>query len=210
MRASAVGDVLRRLREHRLDRPKRRQPEARREPSAPSRIAASATRRQVAGEHRRPAHVGRRNARRPATASAITPSSAPCRSSPRNRPTSNRCSGSVARAKSARELRATRRLRARAGDRLKSRDRGIHLEQLERRGSARAPAGRASAAQPTPTVPCGSSPERYATATATSSGAAPSRHSASRATFASRDDVAATSAEVSAIRNSSSGYLPFV
>ncbi len=45
---------------------------------------------------------------------------------------------------------------------------------------------------------------------ATSSGVALARQSASRATLASRDDVAETSAEVSAIRNSSSGYLPFV
>ena len=63
-------------------------------------------------------------------------------------------------------------------------------------GSAAGVGSSLSAAQPTPTVPCGSSPERYATAIATSSADAPSRHSVSRATFASRDGVEATSADV--------------
>src|SRR6478672_2232992 len=64
-------------------------------------------------------------------------------------------------------------------------------------------AGSRSAAQPTPTVPCGSSPERYATAIATSSGVALRRQVARRSIFASLDEVEATSDEASAISASS-------
>ena len=69
-------------------------------PSAPSRIAASATdgRSPASIAARRTSAAGRSAAL--ATASVITPSSAPCRSSPRNRLVRSRCSGSVARTKS--------------------------------------------------------------------------------------------------------------
>ena len=68
-------------------------------PSTPSRIAAAATlgRSPASIAARRTAAAGTPAAF--ATASAITPSSAPCRSSPRNSPTSRRRSGSVAREK---------------------------------------------------------------------------------------------------------------
>ena len=47
--------------------------------------------------------------------------------------------------------------------------------------------------------PCGSAPDRYATAIGTSSGASDPRLAASRSTFARREEVAATSIEVLAI-----------
>ena len=68
-----------------------------------------------------------------ATASAITPSSAPCRSSPRNSPTSRRCSGSVARAKSAASSSRRAAWEPWPGDGLQARHGRVDLEQLERR-----------------------------------------------------------------------------
>ena len=138
-----------------------------------------------------------------ATASAITPSSAPCRSSPRNSPARSRCSGSVARSKRA----ASSARRAACEPTPEIAWRRVTAASTSRTssvGGGSAGVGRSrSAAQPTPTVPCGSSPERYATAIPISSGDAAARHSASRFVFASRDDVAATSADACAMSASS-------
>ena len=99
-----------------------------------------------------------------------------------------------------RELLAARSLRAGPGDARDPRRGRVHLQRARSSRAARAGSGSSrSAAQPTPIVPCGSTPERYATAIGTSSGDACSSAAASRETFASRDDVAATSAEASAI-----------
>ena len=95
-------------------RPRARTPAARPRPRA---SAAAATAREVAAQHQRAAHVGER-ARRPprATASAITPSSAPWRSSPASSRAQERLlARAVARANSAREQRAPLGLRAGAG-----------------------------------------------------------------------------------------------
>ena len=94
-----------------------------------------------------------------ATASVMTPSSAPCRSSPESRPNKNRCSPSVARPNNE----PTSALRAAAeplpatapmADRLASTSLSVSV------GEAAAGNPSRSAAQPTPTCRCGSSPDR--------------------------------------------------
>src|SRR5688572_11995734 len=167
-------------------------------PSRPSRMATSATvgRSPASMDARRTSAIG--NPAALATASAMTPSSAPWRSSPRKSPTNSRCSGSVAREKSWES--ASRRAACEPAPEIPfSRVIAASTSRTSSDGSAAGARRSLSAAQPTPTVPCGSSPERYDTAIATSSGAAPCRHSVKRATFASRDDVDATSADVAAI-----------
>ena len=128
-------------------RPRRRRPSARASgrsgaagsagtrasPSPPSRIATSAT------EARSPASIAARRtsaAGTPAafaTASAMTPSSAPCRSSPRNKPTRRRCSGSVARAKSAASSSRRAPWEPLPAIDCEARHGRVDLEQLERR-----------------------------------------------------------------------------
>ena len=106
-----------------------------------------------------------------ATASVITPSSAPCRSSPDSSPTRNRCSAEVARPNSS----PTSALRA-AAEPFPATARSPRRPRPPRPDPARARPRAAnpsrSAAQPTPICRCGSSPDRYATAIGTSSGPA--------------------------------------
>ena len=106
-----------------------------------------------------------------ATASTITPSRAPCRSSPTSRPPRNRCSGSVAVA----NRRASSSRRAACEPRPAMACRRVNASSTSSTSSVGgASAGGGSSrrdAHPTPIVPCGSSPERYATAIGTSSGA---------------------------------------
>ena len=198
IRSSALGDVVGGLGQHRRDRLQRREPEA----TEPVDAVAHRRRchaRKVACEHRRAAHGGVPARPRP---------------SPRRRPSRLRARpvgalrGRAPRAGAARapspareslELAPPRRLRARPGDRLQARHRRVDLEQLERRRRLLRRGSSRSAAHPTPTVPCGSVPDRYATAIATSSALASARQSASRATLPRRAGVAATSADACAI-----------
>ena len=167
-------------------------------PSTPSRIAAAATlgRSPASIAARRTAAAGTPAAF--ATASAITPSSAPCRSSPRNSPTSRRRSGSVARER--RPSSSLRRAACEPGPAIDCRrDTAASTSSSSSVGDSAGGGRSRSAAHPTPTVPCGSAPDRYATAIATSSALASARQSASRATFPRRAGVAATSSDACAI-----------
>ena len=178
--------------------------------SAPSVERGRGDRAEVAGEHaaRRTSPTGTRGAF--ATASTITPSRAPWRSSPRRSPTRNRCSSSVARPN--RPSSSSRRARLGARPREPGDPRGgrVDLEQLESRRRRRGRRG-ARGARP--------SRRRSSPAAGTRTGRRPRRAlrpgsrargiSASRATFASRDEVDATSADVAAISSRSTApYLP--
>ena len=177
-------------------------PRAEKRPSA-ARPRRSRPRRPRRG--RRPAS----RARRTAAARRRRRSRPPRASRPRARPGAarrargreERCSRSVARANSVASSRAAR-LRALPA-RPDAATGRVHLEELERR---RRPAGAGrsrSAAQPTPIGPCGSAPERYATATRRSPAPPRRRHSARSRVFSVRADAAATSAETRAIPSSS-------
>ena len=94
-----------------------------------------------------------------ATASVMTPSSAPWRSSPESRPTRNRCSSSVARPNSS----PTSALRAAADPFPETAPIAEKPASTSDRVSVGAVRGRnpsRSAAQPTPICRCGSSPDR--------------------------------------------------
>ena len=94
-----------------------------------------------------------------ATASVITPSSAPWRSSPESRPTRNRCSSAVARPNSS----PTSALRAAAEPFPDTAPIALNPESTSDSVSVGACAGAnpsRSAAQPTPICRCGSSPDR--------------------------------------------------
>ncbi len=94
-----------------------------------------------------------------ATASVITPSSAPWRSSPESRPTRNRCSSAVARPNSS----PTSALRAAAEPFPDTAPIALNPESTSNRVSVGAAAGvnpSRSDAQPTPICRCGSSPDR--------------------------------------------------
>ena len=137
-----------------------------------------------------------------ATASVITPSSAPWRSSPDSRPTRNRCSSRVARPNSS----PTSALRAVAEPFPDTAPIAEKAESTSLSVSVGASAGvnpSRSAAHPTPIWRCGSSPDRYATATGTSSGPAARSAPASVSIFASRALVPATVRDTSAISLSS-------
>ena len=120
-------------------------------PSAPSRIAASATGGEIAGEHRRAAHV-RERARRPP--SRPRPSSRPRallagarRGTAHEQPLLRLRRPREERA----ELLAASGLRAAPGDRLQAGHGGIDLERRRASAPARAPA--APSAPPTPRRP---------------------------------------------------------
>ena len=137
-----------------------------------------------------------------ATASVMTPSSAPWRSSPESRPTRNRCSSAVARPNSS----PTSALRAAAEPFPDTAPIALNPESTSDSVSVGACAGAnpsRSAAQPTPICRCGSSPDRYATAIGTSSGPASRSAAASVSIFASRALVPATARDTSAISLSS-------
>ena len=137
-----------------------------------------------------------------ATASVITPSSAPWRSSPDSRPTRNRCSSAVARPNSS----PTSALRAAAEPFPDTAPIALNPESTSDSVSVGACAGAnpsRRAAQPTPICRCGSSPDRYATAIGTSSGPASRSAAASVSIFASRALVPATARDTSAISLSS-------
>ena len=141
-----------------------------------------------------------------ATASVITPSSAPCRSSPESNPTRKRCSSAVARPNSS----PTSALRAAAEPfpltaPIAENPASTSLSESAGTAAAGNPARRA--AQPTPICRCGSSPDRYATAIGTSAGPASRSAPASRSIFASRALVAPTACDTSAI--SASSMNPF-
>ncbi len=94
-----------------------------------------------------------------ATALVITPSSAPCRSSPDSSPTRNRCSAEVARPNSS----PTSALRAAAEPFPATAPIAEKAASTSARPSAGTAAGgnpSRSAAQPTPICRCGSSPDR--------------------------------------------------
>ena len=137
-----------------------------------------------------------------ATASVMTPSSAPWRSSPESSPNRNRCSSSVARLNSSltSALRAaaepfpeTAPIAAKPASTSLSVSVGVSADGNPSR----------SVAHPTPICRCGSSPDRYATAIGTSSGPAWRSAPASVSIFASRAPVVATVRDTSAISVSS-------
>ena len=154
-----------------------------------------------------------------ATASVITPSSAPWRSSPDSSPARNCCSARVARPNSS----PTRARRA-AADPFPATapiaEKAASTSDKLSVGAAAGvnpscgpgpggPAPRTSrrAAQPTPICRCGSSPDRYPTAIGTSSGPAARSAPASRSILASRALAAPTACDTSAI--SASSTRPF-
>ena len=141
-----------------------------------------------------------------ATASIITPSSAPWRSSPESRPTRNRCSPAVARPNSS----PTSALRAAAEPFPDTAPIASNPELTSDKVSVGVSAGAnpsRRAAQPTPICRCGSSPDRYATATGTSSGPAARSAPASASILASRALVPATVRDTAAISVSSTRPL---
>ena len=94
-----------------------------------------------------------------ATASVITPSSAPCRSSPESSRTRNSCSGAVAAANSS----ATSRLRSAVEPLPATAPIRVNAASTASTVSDAVPAGGGtarSAAHPTPICRCGSSPDR--------------------------------------------------
>ena len=105
-----------------------------------------------------------------ATASAITPTSAPWRSSPPSRRRRNVCSVSVAAANRSVDEFGAPRLRSLPGNLADLAERGV--DAAGRSATARPPAdgSERSAAQPTPICRCGSSPDSQDTTTATSFG----------------------------------------
>ena len=99
-----------------------------------------------------------------ATASTMTPSSAPCRSPPSSRPVRNRCSCSVARENSVAS--SSRRFACEPGPEVAAmRDIAASTSSSASVGVVAGSGRSRSAAQPTPIEPCGNTPERYATAT---------------------------------------------
>ena len=174
--------------------------------SAPPSRAASAT----AGSDprsitaRRTSATGISDAR--ATASVITPSSAPCRSSPESSRTRKNCSSAVA----APITSSTSRFRS-------ATDPGpttapISLNDASTPstvsdGATDAGGADRSAAQPTPICRWGSSPDRYATTIGTSPGPASRSAAAIAAILASRPDEPATALETSATSASSTRPL---
>jgi hypothetical protein len=137
-----------------------------------------------------------------ATASVITPSSAPCRSSPDSSRTRKNCSSAVAAPNSS----ATSRLRSAADPFPATAPITVNAAStsaIVSDGACAAGGSDRSAAHPTPICRCGSSPDRYATTTGTSSGPASARAAASAATFPSRAGVSPTSRDTPATRSSS-------
>ena len=133
-----------------------------------------------------------------AIASAMTPSSAPCRSSPSKRPARNCCSGSVAapsKRSSASSRRAAEPLPAIARSASRSRAAAASVSVGSRAG---APIAARSAAGPRLTFPPSTTPDSQATAVSRSSGASARKHSASKRTFSLRLRVAATAADTAA------------
>ncbi len=133
------------------------------------------------------------------TASTITPSRAPCRISPISRP--RRKSLLVVRGPCEQivERRAAGRLGAGAGQCADPGECAASTSSSSNVAGAGAGDGRSFRdAHPTPIDPCGSTPERYATAIGTSPGSSAARTDESRSTFSSRDEVAATSADAAA------------
>ena len=200
-RASASPTSVRRLREHRLERPEQLEAEAveraRRRRAPPPRPS------QVAAQHDRAAHPPR-DAGRLATASTITPSSAPCRSSP-----SSSDAGSAARSPSRARTAAASSV---SRERLRSRSRrptrsGRSRASTSRSSSVGSGAGEGSdrAAPPTPLRPSPAAARRRGRRprSGTSSGRSARRESAINAVFRLRADVPATSSDVRAISSSS-------
>ena len=137
-----------------------------------------------------------------ATASVMTPSSAPWRSSPESRPTRNRCSSAVARPNNS----PTSALRAAAEpfpDTAPIEPNPASTSDSVSVGACAGANPSRRAAQPTPIWRCGSSPDRYATAIGTSSGPASRSAAASISIFASRALVPATARDTPAISLSS-------
>ena len=152
-------DVAGRLREHRADRAQRGEPEPR-EPVAALAHRDLGDRGEIAGEHRRAAHVRGRYAGR---LRDRVGHHALERSLPKlaeEQADEETLLGLGRAREERRELLAARCLRALADDRLQARHRRVDLEQLERRLGRQASGCSRSAAHPTPTVPCGSSPDR--------------------------------------------------
>ena len=143
-----------------------------------------------------------------ATASTITPSSAPWRSSPTSSCRRNRCSGAVARANRSAEQRPPGRLRPGPGLPADLLERRVDLADPQARRLGAGGGTSRSVAQPTPICRWRSSPDRNATAAAASSGVGPAqrRRRAARPCPAART-VAATAADVSA-RSRSSTVMP--
>ena len=190
-------DVAGRLREHRADRAQRGQPEPR-QPGGALAHRDLCHRGKIAREHRRAAHVRDRYAGR---LRDRVRHHALERSLPKlaeKQADEQTLLGLGRSREELGELLAASGLGALADDGLQARHGRVDLEQLERR-----PVGRSGLlAQRRPPHADGSLrqlPRQIGDRDATSSGAAARRHSAMRSTFASRDDVAATSADVVAI-----------
>ena len=142
-----------------------------------------------------------------ATPSTTIPSSAPCRSSPIKSRARNSCSVSVA---APRRAASSRRrafwLPAPVAVRIRSKAASTPTNSID---ASSAGLGRSrSEAHPTPIVPCGSPPERKATAIGTSSGPRRRRHSAISSIFVLRELVSPIDADVVTISSSLTRVLP--
>ena len=132
-----------------------------------------------------------------ATASAITPASAPWRTSPETSPRRNACSAAVARPNSS--ATASRRATCEPGpDRAASRSNAASTSPTVSVGSAAGDGTSRNAAQPTPVRRCRSSPLRNATPASTSSGASFRSASPSSSALRLRALVSPTAAETEA------------
>ena len=161
---------------------------------------------EVSGEHRRPPHVVGRDARGLRDSRGHDPFERALPELAEEERDEEALLLLGRAAEERRELLSPARLRAGSRDCCDARDRSSTSSSSS--VGRRAGGGSSfSAAQPTPTVPCGRTPERYLTAMPTSSGPACPRHSASRAIFASRDEVEATVNDVCAISSRSTAVL---
>ena len=151
-------DISCRLRQHGCDRLKRCQSEGGQAVELPPHRRLG-DRLEVSCQHRGSPDLCCRHTRRLRHRLGHHPLECP-RSSPRKRPTRSRCSGSVARPSS--DASSSRRAACDPGPAIAcTRDTGsIDLQQLERRWRARGRRQLTQCRRPTPTVPCGSSPER--------------------------------------------------
>ncbi len=132
-----------------------------------------------------------------AIASSITPSSAPCRSSPVSRRRRKSCSASVARPNSA-ASRSTRRCAEPLPDVVATSPSAASTSATVSPACAAAGTDRSTTVrQPAPIRPCRGVPMRKDTTATTTSAVAPRTNADNALTLARRDRVAATAADVS-------------
>jgi hypothetical protein len=158
-----------------------------------SAIRATSPRRPVTIAARRTSAAGSPAAA--ATASSITPSSAPWRNSPMSRRTRKSCSAAVARSNKARRVALRAAVEPLPAVAATAPSAASASPSVSCGSGAGVPRSVPSVAQPTPIRPCRASPESHATAISTSSGAAPRSRSAIASRLASRLDVPAARSE---------------